>query len=35
MDKGIPIPKTAGYKVQETIHFRYLKFLVIRLERVT
>ena len=26
--KGIPIPKTAGYKVQETLHFRYLKFLV-------
>ncbi len=24
-----PTPKIAGYKVQETLHFRYLKFLVI------
>ncbi len=23
-----PTPKIAGYKVQETLHFRYLKFLV-------
>ena len=27
--KGKPNPKIAGYKVQETLHFRYLKFLVI------
>ena len=28
MDTAIPIPKTAENKVQETLHFRYLKFLV-------
>ncbi len=25
--KGKPTPKIAGYKVQETLHFRYLKIL--------
>ena len=28
--KGKPSPKTAGYKVQETLHFRYLKLLMTR-----
>ena len=28
MDTGKPTPKIAGYEVQETLHFRYLKFLV-------
>ncbi len=25
---GKPTPKIAGYKVQETLHFQYLKLLV-------
>ena len=29
MDTGKPSPKIAEHKVQETLHFRYLKFLVI------
>ena len=28
MDTGKPTPKIAENKVQETLHFRYLKFLV-------
>ena len=28
MDTGKPIPKIAANKVQETLHFRYLKLLV-------
>ena len=31
--KGNPTPKTAGYKVQETLHFRYLKRLVMLVPR--
>ena len=28
--KENPIPRIAGHKVQETLHFRYLKFFVIQ-----
>ena len=30
LSKGKSTPKIAGYKVQETLHFRYLKFLLMK-----